>query len=189
MVSGNAENKSAFENGIFLKVDSIEPVLKGGGICSRKTYLDGVKVWIDNDGHFFPCDQYTVCDPDVVREDAYRQAFALMREVYNMSGDERREAFSKMMLGEILRDASYDDLAKKLDAWKKEKDEIRVRDEVVGITNGCKMVITVPPKMSSNSVKYMSGISKDGRVYEDVVASAYKKTGVHVDDLDAYLEV
>lgn len=106
-----------------------------------------------------------------------------------MSGDERREAFSKMMLGEILRDASYDDLAKKLDAWKKEKETIHVRDEVVHLNNGYKMVVTVPPKMSSNSVKYMSGIGKDGKVYKDVVAGAYKKTGVHVDDLDSYLGV
>lgn len=177
------------DKSVFLKVDQIEPVLKVGGIFSRETYVDGVKVWIGNDGHIFPCDRYIVCDPDEVREDAYRQAFDLIRKIWGMSGNERKEAFDKVFFGDILRGANYDDLAKKLDAWEKEKEEIRVRDEVVGISNGCKMVITVPPKMSSNSVKYMSGISKDGRVYEDVVASAYKKTGVRVNNLDEYLEV
>lgn len=178
------ENKS-----IFLKVDSIEPVYSDDGFCSRETYLDGVKVWIGNYGYFFPCDQYAVCDPNVVREDGHQEAFALFKELYDMSPCDRADAFGKITMLDLVSKNTYEDIVEKLDDWKKEKETIRVRDEVVGITNGCKMMVTVPPKMSSNSVEYMSGISKDGRVYEDVVASAYKKTGLHVDDLDAYLEV
>ena len=150
--------------------------------------------WIKHIDDLFPeestieCDQYTVCDPDVVREDAYQQAFALMREVYDMTGTERGEAFSKMMLGEILRDASYDDLAKKLDAWKKEKEKIHIKDEVVQkLDSRLKFVVT--EVHDGNGDTYISGVSKDGKVYPGHNIKNYKKTGVHVDDLDAYLEV
>lgn len=189
MVSGNAENKSAFENGIFLKVDSVEPVYHEGYSPFDFTRLSGIKVWIGNTGHFFPCDRYTVCDPDVAREDGRSQVVALAKELGEMKFADRNELFGNYTIPDILNHRSYEQIVEKLDTWKKEKNEIRVRDEVVNVSTGVKIVVTAPPEMSSNSVKYMSGISKDGRVYEDVVASAYKKTGLHVDDLDAYLEV
>lgn len=177
------ENKS-----IFLKVDSIEPILKGGGICSRETYLDGVKVWIGNYGYFFPCDQYTVCNPDEVREDGRRQALDLARKIYDMTGSERREAFDKAMLGEIIRDADYDELTKKLDNWKKEKETIHVRDEVVQkLDSRLKFVVT--EVHDGNGDTYISGVSKDGKVYPGHNIKNYKKTGLHVDDLDSYLGV
>lgn len=189
MVSGNAENKSAFENGIFLKVDSIEPVLKGGGICSRKTYLDGVKVWIGNYGYFFPCDRYIVCDPDAVREDGRRQALDLVRKIYDMTGSERREAFDKAMLGEIIRDADYDELTKKLDNWKKEQETIRVRDEVYHESMQVKFVVTKIFSPSGNEDAIVNGIKRDGTTVKGLLLHNVKKTGLHVDDLDAYLEV
>lgn len=184
MVSGNAENKSAFDKSIFLKVDMIEPVY-----ADSYSHLNGIRVWIGAYGYFFPCDQYTVCDPDVAREDGRRQVVALAKELGEMKFADRNELFGNYTVPDILNHRSYEQIVEMLKDLEKEKETIRVRDEVVGITNGCKMMVTVPPKMSSNSVKYMSGISKDGRVYEDVVASAYKKTGLHVDDLDSYLEV
>ena len=170
---------------LFLKVDSVEPVFKGGGICSREPYLDGVKVWINGDGHFFPCDKYTVCDPDAVRKDGRHQAMILAIELYNMSYTDKCDLFEASTVKDIFLKFPYEAIVEKLDAWKKEK--IRVRDEVVNVNNGTKMVITA--EMGSNSIKDISGIAKNGKVYKDVVASAYKKTGVHVDDLDAYLEV
>lgn len=176
-------------NGVFLKVDCIEPVVKGGGICSRKTYLDGIKVWIGNDGHFFPCDRYTVCDPDAATEDGRRQVVELLNELTTMMMADNKKLFGYVTARDILAHFSYDEIVEKLEDWKKEKETIRVRDEVVNINNGCKMVITLPPQISSDSVKYMSGIAKGGRVYKNVEASLYKKTGLHVDDLDAYLEV
>lgn len=178
------------DKSIFLKVDSVEPVYNVSPFSySGESYFKGIKVWIGGDGHFFDCDRFTVYDPDTVREDAYQQAFSLFKELYDMPPCDRQEAFGKKTMLDLVSKNTYEDIAKKLAAWKKEKDEIHVRDEVVNINNGCKMVITLPPKMSSNSVEYMSGIGRDGKVYKDVVAGAYKKTGVHVDDLDAYLEV
>ena len=173
---------------LFLKVDSVEPAFKGGEICSREPYLYGVKVWI-NGGHFIPCDTYTVCDPDIVKEDGRQQAVFLAIELDDMSSVVKQDLFGAVTVRDIFLKYPFEAIKEKLVAWKKEKEKARVRDEVVNINNGTKMVITVPPKMGSNSVERMSGISKNGTVYKDVVANCYKKTGVHVDDLDAYLEV
>ena len=172
---------------LFLKVDGVEPVFKN---WPGEPYLGGVKVWINGDGRFFPCDQYTVCNPDAVREDGRRQAMILAIELADMSFPVKQDIFGEAAtVKDIFSKYSYETIKKKLDAWKKEKETIRVRDEVVNRNNSVKMVITVPPKMNSNSVEYMSGIGKDGKVYKDVVTSSYKKTGVYVGDLDAYLEV
>lgn len=175
---------------LYLKVDQVEPIYKCGGFYSENAWLmDGIRVWIGNEGHKFECDQFTVCDPDAVREDAYRQMLALMREIYDMTGTERREAFGKTLFGVVINGATYDDLAKKLDTWKKEKETIQVRDEVENKNNGMRMIVTYPPYQASNSIYYFSGIRKDGKVYRDEMVNAYKKTGVHIDNIDAYLEV
>ena len=177
------------DNSIFLKVDCVEPVLKGGEICSRETYLDGVKVWIGNYGYFFPCDQYTVCNPDEVRESSLQQAFALFKELYNMSPCDRQEVFGKITMLDLVSKNTYKNIVEKLDSWKKEKETIRVRDEVVKINNGTKFVVTDPPYMASNSHYYFSGIGKDGKVYRNEPVDRYEKTGVHISNLDEYLEV
>ena len=182
------------DKSIFLKVDCVEPVYgtspfsyswSSGGA----PYLKGIKVWIDGDGHLFECDHYTVCDPDVVREDGRQQVVALAKELSDMNIADRDKLFGYHTVTDLVTKFSYDGVVEKLDTWKKEKETIHVRDEVANINNGTKFVVTVPPRMSSNSVEYMSGIGKDGKVYKDVVAAAYKKTGVRVDSIDAYLEV
>ena len=177
------------DKGVFLKVDQVEPVFKGGGNWPGEPYLDGIKVWINGDGHFFSCDRYTVCDPDAVRKDGRHQAMRLAIELCDMSYADKCELFEASTVKDIFLKFPYEAIVEKLDAWKKEKEKIRVRDEVVNVGTGVKIVVTAPPEMGSNSIKYISGIAKNGKVYKDVVASAYKKTGVHVDDLDAYLEV
>lgn len=177
------------DNEVFLKVDCVEPVYDGGYSISSNSCLNGVKVWIGNDGHFFPCDRYTVCDPDVAREDGYRRAFALIKTIYDMSGNERKEAFGKVFFGEILKGANYDDLAKKLDIWKKEKDEIRVRDEVYSQVYEAKIVITKIIVPSGGEDATVNGLKKDGTAVKGLLLRNFKKTGLHVDDLDAYLEV
>ena len=177
------------DKSIFLKVDSVEPVYNITFSCSGEPPLNGINVWIDGKGYFFDCNHYTICDPDVVREDGRRQVVELAKELGKMANKDKGNLFGYCVVYDIITSFSYDEIVEKLDVWKKEKETIRARDEVANINNGTKFIVTVPPHMSSNSVEYMSGISKDGKVYKDVVAAAYKKTGLHVDDLDSYLEV
>ena len=176
------------DKSIFLKVDGVEPVLKGGGICSRETYLDGVKVWIGDYGYFFPCDRYTVCDPDVVREDGRRQVVALAKELSDMKIADRDKLFGYHTVTDLVTKFSYDEITKKLDSWKKEKETIRVRDEVVQKMDG-RLKFVVTEVYDGNGRTYISGVSKDGKVYPGHNINNYKKTGLHVDDLDSYLEV
>lgn len=177
------------DKSIFLKVDCIEPVLKGGGICSRKTYLDGIKVWIGKDGHFFTCDQYTVCDPDVVREDGRRQVVGLLNELTTMMMADNKKLFGYVTARDILAHFSYDEIVEKLEDWKKEKDEIRVRDEVYHKTMGEGFVVTKIYFPSGGEDAIVNGIKKDGTTVKGLLLCNVKKTGLHVDDLDSYLDV
>ena len=177
------------DNSIFLKVDSIEPILKGGGICSRETYLDGVKVWIGNYGYFFPCDNYTVCYPDEVTKDGRRQAFDLFKELYDMTPRDRADAFGKVTMLDLVSKNTYEDVVEKLDTWKKEKETIRVRDEVYSEAYGIRFVITKIIVPSGGEDAFVNGLKKDGTAVKGLLLCNLKKTGLHVDDMDAYLEV
>ena len=176
------------DKSIFLKVDSIEPILKGGGICSKETYLDGVKVWIGNYGYFFPCDYYTVCYPDEVIKDGRRQAFDLFKELYDMTPRDRADAFGKVTMLDLVSKNTYEDIVEKLDTWKKEKETIRVRDEVSAKALD-RFVITKICFPSGGENPYVNGIKKDGTAIKGLLLCNVEKTGLHVDDLDAYLEV
>lgn len=178
------------DNNLFLKVDCVEPVHKHEfGICGDRPYLSGVKVWINDNGHLFECDRYTICDPDVVREDGHRQAFALFKELYDMSPRDRAEAFGKITMGDLVSKNTYEDIVEKLDDWKKEKETIRVRDEVYSKAQKVSFVITKISTPSGGEDAIVSGLKKDGTAIKGLLLCNLKKTGLHVDDLDAYLEV
>lgn len=188
MASGNAENKSEFESGIFLKVDSVEPVHNVTFSCLEEPRLSGIKVWINGSGYFFECNHYTVCDPDVVRESSLQRAFDLFKELYNMSPCDRAEAFGKITMLDLVSKNTYEDIVKKLDAWKKEKETIRVRDEVYNKTLETRFVVTKIYAPCSGDVT-VNGLKKDGTAVKGLLLCNLKKTGLHVDDLDSYLEV
>lgn len=174
---------------IFLKVDGAEPVYKAGfGICSGGTYLDGIKVRIGGDGHFFKCDKFSVCDPDVVREAGRREAFNLFKELYDVPPSERLKVFGTLTMADLISKETYDEIVKKLDAWKKEKDEIHVRDEVHIKALDARFVVTRIFAPSGGDV-IVNGLKKDGTAIKGLLLCNVEKTGVHVDDLDAYLEV
>lgn len=177
---------------VFLEVDCVEPVYNISPFSySGAPCLKGIKVWIGSEGHLFQCDQYTVCEPDVVNENGRNQVRDLAIELTDMSNIVKKDLFGAMSVKDIFLKFPYEAIREKLDAWKKEKEEekkIHVRDEVVNAV-GKRFVVTVPPYMGSDSVKYFSGIAKDGIVFKDQPVATCKKTGLHVDDLDSYLEV
>ena len=177
------------DKSIFLKVDCVEPAYKCCGFSPYgATPLDGIKVWIGNDGHYFECDRYAVCDPVVVRQDAYRQAFSLFKELYDMPPCDRAEAFGKITMLDLVSKNTYEDIVKKLDTWKKEKETIRVRDEVYNKTLETKFVVTKIYAPCDGDV-IVNGLKKDGTAIKGLLLCNVEKTGLHVDDLDAYLEV
>ena len=56
------------DKSIFLKVDHVEPVYKEGSSPFEYAHLTGINVWIGDNGHFFPCDRFMICDPDAYLE-------------------------------------------------------------------------------------------------------------------------
>ena len=177
------------DNEIFLKVDCIDPVYYDGYSISGNYCLNGIKVWIGNDGHYFKCDQYTICDPKAAVGDGRRQALNLVRKIMEINLVERRKIFGNVSLEEILKDATYEDLEKKLDTWEKEKETIRVRDEVCHQSMQARFVVTKIFVPSGGEDAIVNGIKKDGTTVKGLLLHNVKKTGLHVDDLDTYLEV
>ena len=179
------------DKSIFLKVDYVEPAYKCCGFSPYgATPLDGIKVWIGNNGHFFECNQYTICDPDAVREDGRRQAVALMNELTTMMMADNKKLFGYVTARDILTHFSYDEIVEKLDAWKKEKEAIiRVRDEVYHQSMQVKFVVTRIIIPSGGEDAIVNGLKKDGTAVKGLLLCNLEKTGLHVGDLDAYLEV
>ncbi len=185
------------DKGIFLKVDNIEPVYSVSPYyCSviptlKIPYLKGIRVWINGDDHLFECDNYTVCNPDAATEDGHRQAVALMNELGKMAYTDNEKLFGYGLTREILNHFSYKEIVEKLDAWKKEKETIRVRDEVYSQSMQVKFVVTkifVPFGIEDEDT-IVNGLKKDGTAVKGLLLCNLKKTGLHVDDLDSYLEV
>lgn len=175
-------------NDIFLKVDDVEPVYK---CCSAydRLHVDGAKVWIGSDGHEFSCDQYTVCNPDAVRKDGRHQAMHLAIELADMNYVVKQDLFGASTVKDIFLKFPYEDIVEKLDAWKKEKETIRVRDEVYSNVYETRFVVTKVFVPSGGEDAIVNGIKKDGTTVKGLLLHNVKKTGLHVDDLDSYLEV
>lgn len=174
---------------IFLKVDSVEPVFKEGMSWSKEDYLAGIRVWIGVYGYFFPCDQWTICEPDAVREDGRSQVRDLAIELTDMDSIAKKDLFGATSVKNIFLKFPYEAIKDKLDAWKKEKDEIRVRDEVYSNSYEIRFVVTKIFVPSGNEDATANGLKKDGTAVKGLLLCNLKKTGLHVDDLDSYLEM
>ena len=171
---------------MFLGVDDITPEYE----CSLSgKRLRGIWVYIGGTAHYFECDRYTICNPIEAAEDGRRQAFGLFKELYDMPPCDRADAFGKITMLDLVSKNTYEDIVKKLDAWKKEKNEIRVRDEVYSEAYEISFVITKIFVPSGGEDAIVNGVKKDGTAVKGLLLCNLKKTGLHVDDMDAYLEV
>jgi len=172
----------------FLKVDCVEPVYKDDFSPFEYTNLNGIKVWINGNGHLFPCDRFTVCDPDVAREDGRQQGVELAKELWKMKLTDKEKLFGYWTAYEILSRFSYKEIVEKLDNWKREKETIRVRDEVYSQSMQLKFVVTKIFTSCEGEDVTVNGLKKDGTAIKGLLLCNVKKTGLHVDDLDSYLE-
>lgn len=179
---------ACYKESVFLKVDCVEPVYKNGGWSAEETYLDGVKVWIGNDGHFFPCDKFSVCNPDKAVEGGRRQVVKLIEELGTMLKTDIKKLFGNVSYHDILNHFSYEEIVEKLDTWKKEKEEIRVKDEVQHKEFGAKAVV-IGIQRDEYGYDRIYAITKKKEFIADALANDYEKTGLHVDDIDTYLGV
>ena len=177
------------QKSVFLKVDSVEPVYYADCFTLRASALKGVKVWINGNGHFFECDHFSVCNPDDVREDGRSQVRDLAIELTDMSNIVKKDLFGAMSVKDIFLKFPYEAIKEKLDAWKEEKEKIRVRDEVYSQAREVRFVVTKISVPSGGEDAIVNGLKKDGTAVKGLLLCNLKKTGLHVDDLDSYLEV
>lgn len=177
------------DKGVFLKVDRVEPVYKEAMSWSKEEYLAGIRVWVGAYGYFFPCDQYAICDPDVVRENGRSDVRDLAIELTDMSNIVKKDLFGAMSVKDIFLKFPYEAIKEKLDAWKEEKEKIRVRDEVYSQSYDMRFVVTKIIFPSGGEEATVNGLKKDGTAIKGLLLCNLKKTGLHVDDLDSYLEV
>ena len=170
----------------YLKVDRVDPVYVS--MPEDVPYINGVQVWIGDNGHFFPCDHIAVCDPDIAIETGHREVVELMNELMTMMIADKKELFGYVTARDILNHFSYKEIVEKLDAWKKEKETIRVRDEVYSQAYEMRFVITkIYTPCDGDTI--VNGLKKDGTAIKGLLLCNVEKTGIRVDDLDAYLEV
>ena len=170
----------------YLKVDKFIPEYEFGmyGNCVK-----GIWVYIGGTGHYFECDRYIVCDPNIARETGRRQVVELVKELAGMKFTDKNELFDYCSAYDIISHFSYDEIVEKLDAWKKEKEAIRVRDEAYSQTIEAKFVVTKIYTPIDDGDVIVNGLKKDGTAIKGLLLCNLKKTGLHVDDLDSYLEV
>jgi hypothetical protein len=90
---------------------------------------------------------------------------------------------------DLVSKNTYEDIVEKLDTWKKEKETIHVRDEVYSNAYETRFIITKIYVPSGGEDAIVNGVKKDGTVVKGLLLCNLKKTGLHVDDMDAYLEV
>ena len=113
---------------------------------------------------------------DKTYTDGLNDAWELIRKLFKMSGSEVKEVFGHVILGVLVNDLTPQEALAKLEAYEKEKNEIKVGDvvfgddepDVYGIVTfvSCEMIYIV---WSDGS----SGVEYD---FRDI-----KKTGRHID--------
>ena len=113
----------------------------------------------------------------------------LVNELAGMKFTDKNELFDYCSAYDIISHFSYDEIVEKLDAWKKEKEAIRVRDEAYSQTIEAKFVVTKIYTPIDDGDVIVNGLKKDGTAIKGLLLCNLKKTGLHVDDLDSYLEV
>lgn len=114
-------------------------------------------------------------EPSDMAEDVWKMACHIMKyaDTGGMSYDDLKECFGTHNLSSI-GEMSYAEAREKYDAWKKEKDEIHVGDEVVWGDSDPFVVLIVG---ESGQYPYYRGITASGMLAEGYVK--YKKTGRH----------
>ena len=111
---------------------------------------------------------------DKTYTDGLNDAWELIRKLFKMSGSEVKEVFGHVILGVLVNDLTPQEALAKLEAYEKEKNEIKVGDVVEDIHTGKLYVVT----MLSGNICYV--LFSDGSA-GTVSRNELKKTNKHID--------
>lgn len=129
----------------------------------------------------FKLEPYTEPDRKAIEDEVWRFASMLM----NMHPDVAEDIYWSINGGKgvgVAAEMTYSEAKAKYDAWKKEKDEIRVGDEVADKDGGCKGVVL---ETFGEHVAVMWTV---GTVCDDYGMDKIIKTNRHFDYVEKLLE-
>ena len=142
---------------------------------------DGLPVMYKSD-KIDDLEPYTESDRKAIEDEVWEFA----RKMISTSGNEVSEMWGcATNFGEVMHNTTYSEAKSKYEAWLKQKDEIKVGDEIVGIySDGEKTPPLVVLKVEGN---YYYGIySKTGEFVQGGLN--YEKTGRHFDEVAELLK-
>lgn len=128
----------------------------------------GENMWIKTKASLTP---YTEPDEDEIRQMAHEEAWDFATSCIDMDGNDFYRCFESDTVY-YLTECTYSEAKAKYDAWKKQKDEIRVGDELEQTTVGGIHTGTTCVVVKIDGDNKMNGIRKDGSV---VVCSSQVK--------------
>lgn len=127
---------------------------------------------------------YTEPDRKAIEDEVWEMARLISLEVDDggLRPADLCECYKHSSVQEVMKKHSYQETKVKYEAWKNQKDEIRVGDEVVLYEN-IKMVVTQVDHRTS-----IQGIDENGECYESIETNVVKKTGRHFDEIEELLK-
>ena len=125
---------------------------------------------------------YTEPDEDEIRQMAHEEAWDFMYELFFKEYSELNDIFGTQSRTEIMSSMTYAEAKTIYDKWKKEKEEIRVGDEVIIKSDGVKGVVLDEDLCGEFSVFTENGCCEAYRKIH------FEKTGRHLDFVERLLE-
>ena len=120
---------------------------------------------------------------DVNREEIENEVWNFVRFMsQGMDSSRRKECFGFDATLSAIKEMPYQEAKAKYDAWKKQKEQIHVGDEVELYEN-VKMVVTQVDHGTS-----IQGVEENVECYECVDCNAVKKTGRHFTEIEELLK-
>lgn len=108
-------------------------------------------------------------------------AWELIKDINYLEYDDFVACFSGMTEEQVF-ELSYQEAKSQYEAWKNQKDRIRVGDEVT-LHNNVKLVVVTIDHGTS-----VQGIDENGECYEYIELDELTKTGRHFDDVEELLK-
>lgn len=136
-----------------------------------ESYIDGLKKG-QNDAWEFA--RKIICPQDCCEDSISVHT----KEIFNKEGWEIRG---------IFKDLSYQEAKTKYNEWRKQKDEIRVGDEVIPLDTQYDTMVVTKLWTSEFCDEWIDAIAGDGKAYS-FLKTSIRKTGRHLDGVKKLME-
>ena len=131
---------------------------------------------------------YTI-NIEMAKAEGHSEAWELAKKIAptagGLSSSELVEIFNAFLPRDILSENTYPEAAAKVEAWERQKEEIKVGDIYKNIAGSCFVICDVNEEDNNAQVLWSSSLSS--RKTLDEITRYYTKTGRHI-DIDSLLK-